>query len=321
METATAYCNPASPSSRALRCYYQIKPLLPPALRLWVRKASVKRKRSRCENIWPIDSKTALHPPGWTGWPDGKTFALVLTHDVEGPRGLEKCRALMDLEVAAGVRSCFNFVPERYWTPGVLRNDLTDNGFEIGVHGYNHDGKLFSSWPLFRRRAEHINRILHDWDAVGFRAPSMHHNLDWVLELDIAYDSSTFDTDPFEPHPDGVGTMFPFRVDGNGHRSGYIELPYTLPQDYTLYVLMQERTSCIWEEKLAWIARHGGMALLNTHPDYMAFGNTTLGNKQYPSSLYADFLTHIEDNYAGQFWNALPQEVAAYCTEEMRYVH
>jgi len=26
------------------------------------------------------------------------------------------------------------------------------------------------------------------------------------------YDSSTFDTDPFEPQPDGRHTMFPFRV-------------------------------------------------------------------------------------------------------------
>ena len=30
--------------------------------------------------------------------------------------------------------------------------------------------------------------------------------------LNIAYDASTFDTDPFEPQPDGVNTIFPFWV-------------------------------------------------------------------------------------------------------------
>jgi len=33
----------------------------------------------------------------------------------------------------------------------------------------------------------------------GFSLPSMHHNLEWIGELDIEYDASTFDTDPFEP--------------------------------------------------------------------------------------------------------------------------
>ena len=38
----------------------------------------------------------------------------------------------------------------------------------------------------------------------------MHHNLDWISELEIDYDMSTFDTDPFEPMPQGAGTIFPF---------------------------------------------------------------------------------------------------------------
>ena len=47
---------------------------------------------------------------------------------------------------------------------------------------------------------------------MGFRTPTMFHHLEWTGELDIEYDSSTFDTDPFEPQPDGVGTIFPFWV-------------------------------------------------------------------------------------------------------------
>ena len=57
----------------------------------------------------------------------------------------------------------------------------------------------------------------------------------------------------------------------NHPRSGYVELPYTLPQDSTLFLLLREKTNGIWKTKLDWIAQHGGMALLNTHPDYMRF--------------------------------------------------
>jgi hypothetical protein len=38
----------------------------------------------------------------------------------------------------------------------------------------------------------------------------MLRNLDWLHDLDVQYDASTFDTDPFEPQPDGRHTMFPF---------------------------------------------------------------------------------------------------------------
>src|SRR6516164_8618023 len=38
---------------------------------------------------------------------------------------------------------------------------------------------------------------------------------------------------------------------------GYVELPYTLPQDSTLFILLGEKTTNIWQRKLDWIAQHG----------------------------------------------------------------
>jgi hypothetical protein len=35
---------------------------------------------------------------------------------------------------------------------------------------------------------------------------------DWLHQLNIEYDLSTFDTDPFEPQPEGRHTIFPFWV-------------------------------------------------------------------------------------------------------------
>jgi hypothetical protein len=50
---------------------------------------------------------------------------------------------------------------------------------------------------------------------------------------------------------------------------GYVELPYTLPQDFTLFTVMREKDIDIWKKKLDWIVEKGGMALLITHPVYL----------------------------------------------------
>ena len=71
----------------------------------------------------------------------------------------------------------------------------------------------------------------------------------WLHELKIEYDSSTFDTDPFEPQPEPVTTIFPFVVMKHPEvLSSYVEIPYTLPQDFTLYVLMKEKTNEIGQK-------------------------------------------------------------------------
>ena len=96
------------------RIYYIFKPLIPRRLQIALRRKIVLRKRLACANIWPIDEKAGKQPDNWSGWPDGKKFALVLTHDVDTAKGQEKCIALTELEKRLGFRSSFNFVAEKY---------------------------------------------------------------------------------------------------------------------------------------------------------------------------------------------------------------
>lgn len=294
----------------ANKVYYFLKPLIPRNLQLILRRRVVLRKILLFKEVWPIDEKAAKSPEGWTEWPDRKQFSLILTHDVDTGFGQEKCMELMMIEKELGFRSSFNFVPERYGVSTELRQCLTSHGFEVGVHGLKHDGKLYKSEKVFQDRVESINRYLKEWKAVGFRSPSMHHNLNWLHDLNIDYDSSTFDTDPFEPQADGVKTIFPFPVGSYLKKKGYIELPYTLPQDFTLYILMKEKNIDIWKRKLDWIVRCGGMALLNTHPDYMNFSKQKCRADEYPVKYYLEFLEYIRDGYKGLFWHALPKQVA-----------
>lgn len=355
-----------------LKLYYQAKPFLPWSLRMAVRRIFATRKRHRHQNTWPIDPSSSVAPVDWKGWPEQKQFAFMLSHDVESQVGYDKIGQLIDLEESLEFRSVINFIPEgQYSVSDKLIQNLKARGFEVGVHGLHHDGKLYNSQERFNRRAKKINQYLKKWDATGFRSPLMHHKLDWLHALDIAYDTSTFDTDPFEPQPDALGTIFPLWIpkpiansqlritnssahasskedpisdqqsiisNGNSTSSelspqtsdlrphpssfilhpsniaseaGYVELPYTLPQDSTLYLLLKEQTIDIWKNKTAWIAKHGGMAFVNVHPDYIDFkGNGT--QSQYPASHYADFLKHIKETYANQYWHATPGEVASY---------
>lgn len=291
--------------------YYFLKPILPRSLQIGLRRWVIRRKLPRVADIWPIDEGSTRTPQGWKGWPDGKQFALVLTHDVDTQRGQERCRDLAALETGLGFRSSFNFVPERYSVSRELREYLTSSGFEVGVHGLYHDGKYFNSRAIFRERAQRINNYLREWGATGYRSPSMLHNLEWFHDLNIRYDASTFDTDPFEPQSDGVGTIFPFWVEGGTPGKGYVELPYTLPQDFTLFILMENTGIDIWKRKLDWLARHGGMALINVHPDYMAFGEK-IGLEEYPARYYADFLQYVKTTYRDAYWPALPKDVTTF---------
>lgn len=303
--------------------YYGLKPLIPKAIRMGLRRSIAARKRRRVSDVWPIMPGSEREPEGWSGWPEGKKFAVVLTHDIETQAGLEKCEQLMRLERALGFRSSFNFIPEgSYKVPSELREELVRNGFEVGVHDLNHDGRLYRSRREFGEKAKRINHYLKEWGTVGFRSGFMLSNLDWLHELQIGYDMSTFDTDPFEPQPEGGHTIFPFWVPRpralnsqpstlNFRPGGYVELPYTLPQDSTLFLLLRETTIDIWKHKVDWIAGHGGMVLLDTHPDYMTFEGKCPTTTEYSVDLYAQFLTDVRCKYQGQYWQALPREVAA----------
>lgn len=317
--------------------YYLLKPYLPWRLRMAMRRWIAKRTLATSGAIWPIKPGSEKPPKDWPGWPDGKKFAVILTHDVEGPQGLERVRALAELEMKLGFRSSFNFIPEGdYRVAEELRDWLTGHGFEVGVHDLYHNGRLYSSEEAFRAHARKINYYLKEWKAVGFRSGFMHHNLDWIHQLNIQYDASTFDTDPFEPQPDGVNTIFPFWVprsedpgwkteDGRQRRdpssvlgppssvlpqAGYVELPYTLPQDSTLFLLFDEQNDAIWRKKVDWLAEKGGMVLINVHPDYMNFDGKLRGGTEYPAARYEEFLKYLSQKFANQFWQTKPGMVA-----------
>ncbi len=288
------------------RMYYRLKPLLPRAATTPLRRRYRRRQETEFALTWPVEDRfvrflhrvlSSLDRP-ITFWPRGAHYAFALTHDVEGAAGLAFVPALADLDERYGFRSSFNFVVDGYTVPQSLLDDLRQRGFEIGIHGLRHDGSLFASRANFDAAAPRLNQFLHEWGAVGFRAPYTHRNPEWLQALDIEYDASCFDVDPYEPMPGGTMSIWPFLC------GRFVELPYTLVQDHTLLVILGERTPRLWLDKVQFLAEWGGLALVNVHPDYV--------RNPAHLSVYEAFLDEMAARLADAAtsgWHALPRDV------------
>jgi peptidoglycan/xylan/chitin deacetylase (PgdA/CDA1 family) len=233
-------------------------------------------------------------------YPNNYEYAVVLTHDVETGQGLKFIPQVIELEAKYNFKSSWNIVPYKYKIDKNIVNFIRESGNEIGIHGYNHDGRLYYSEKIFTKRAQYINRAIEDYGAEGFRSPMVHRNLEYLQKLNIRYDLSCFDYDPFQPFPGGTGSIWPF-IAGK-----FVEMPYTLPQDHTLFYVLKEKTIDIWRKKIDWLISHRGVILVLTHPDYLAENDHL---KKYEELLI--YLNSLDKGYS-----CLPREMAEWWSKK-----
>ena len=293
-----------------LAAYYRLRPLVPRSAQIALRRRFARvQARSRFPR-WPyepafhdflaklfnlVQRATGIAPP-WIGpWPAPHQWALVMTHDVETSAGLAALPRVRAVEQAAGVRSSWNFVPRRYAVPDTLVQELADEGFEVGVHGLYHDGRDVDPVRVGERLPE-IQTWAERWGAVGFRSPATHRSWSVMAGLGFDYDSSYSDSAPYEPQAGGCCTWWPYFIGST------VELPITLVQDHTLFVILEQPTIAVWREKALRLRDRGGMALLLSHPDYLAQDDLL--------DRYRQFVDEFADDPS--VWRALPREVSAW---------
>jgi len=295
--------------SPALSAFYAIKPLVPRALQVAARRRLARTRVRRSFPAWPVEdilerrravavreqlaARGAERLPFVNFWPAGQRFAVILTHDVEGSRGVQRIPELLDIERRHGFVSSWNFVAEGYPLTAQDRAGVVAADCEVGLHGITHDGRLFRDRATFDEQLPMIRRYLEDWGAVGFRSPSTLRNADWMHELPCLYDSSFPQSDPFQPQAGGCLSIFPFFF-GN-----VVELPITLDQDYTVFELLRHHDIDLWIRKSEWIISHHGLINVIVHPDYVT---------RERLALYEQFLVFLRAQQGG--WHALPREVA-----------
>jgi peptidoglycan/xylan/chitin deacetylase (PgdA/CDA1 family) len=229
-------------------------------------------------------------------WPDGAHAAVILTHDVEGEAGLANALRIAGLEEERGFRSSFNIVGD--WYPidwGVVR-ELCNRGHEIGSHAVYHDRSLFSSRSEFERQLPMLRDAVDRLGAVGFRSPATHRVADLLGALPVEYDATMPHSDPYEPQPGGVCTLWPFFI------GDVVELPYTLPQDHTLFTLLGLKTVGPWMDQVKRIRSAFGLVQCITHPDPGYLG------ERRNELLYSEFLDALATE--DRIWHTLPRELA-----------
>jgi peptidoglycan/xylan/chitin deacetylase (PgdA/CDA1 family) len=281
--------------------YSMLRPALPLPLRGMLQQAKARRIDAKPNFVWSeLVDMVRKAPRAWNFiesslYPEGHDACLILTHDVETQQGYDFIPRVLAIEDELGFHSSWNLVAHKYDLRADIVSLIIARGHEIGIHGYNHDGKLYYSKKRFGERARYINAALARYGAVGFRSPQVHRNLVWLQELEVLYDASCFDYDPYQPFPGGTGCIWPFMA------GRFVELPYTLPQDHTLFNVLGMKDISVWRKKTEWLLENRGMVHALTHPDYLMQKNRL--------QLYRQFLEYLRA--APRLWHCLPKELAA----------
>lgn len=296
---------------RLIETYYRLRPMIPRGAQIAARRLYARMRRGPAFPRWPVETalfdlldavhglaaEVAGEPVPWIApWPDGRAWSLVLTHDVETADGYRRIAPMRAMEDELGYRSSWNFVPRRYQVAQEMVDDLVASGCEVGLHGLYHDGRDLASAAVLAERLPAMHEYARRWGAVGFRSPATQRAPELMATLGFEYDSSYPDTDPYEPQPGGCCSWWPYEI------GPVMELPITMPQDHTLFVILGQADGSVWLDKAARLRDAGGMALLLTHPDYL---RDTASRAPYRALLEA----HADDPTV---WRALPREVAAW---------
>ena len=298
------------------RGYYLLRPLFPITVRRHLQRFYLRGWDRIPFPAWPVDvTVERVHekllmlaierlgvnriPFIWF-WPDGLPSCSIMTHDVETQAGVDFCHEVMDLNDRFGIKASFQVVPEgRYRVQDEFLDSIRDRGFELNVHDLNHDGHLFRDRDEFLRRADGINKYLHNWGAQGFRSAVMYRNLEWHKALNISYDLSIPNVAHLDPQSGGCCTVFPF------FNGDILEIPTTATQDYSMFHILGEFSIELWKKQCSLIRDKNGVISFITHPDYL--------QESKAKQVYCTLLEYLQGlRESGETWVALPHEVAAW---------
>ncbi len=216
-----------------------------------------------------------------------------------------------------GFRSSFNFIPEGEYTVSKdLRDELVRNRFEVGVHDLKHDG-----WLCYDRE--------HFAESAVRSATSCGNG---TLSASAPASCCTTSSGSTTSRPSTMRRpSTPTRLSRNrkakapSSRSGSPAATKAPATSSFLHAAAgfhdvpraQGAHPDIWKRKLDWIAEHGGMALVNVHPDYLDFKSGRRSSTRFPVSLYREFLEYARNRHGDQYWQALPSEVAEHVRKSL----
>ena len=203
----------------------------------------------------------------------------------------------MDLDESFGFRSAIQVVPETHpeASAGFVAK-VRARGFEVNLHDLNHDGDLFRDREQFLRRVARINKHARELGCRGFRSGAMYREQRWYGAFELSYDMSVPNVAHLEPQRGGCCTVMPYFV------GKILELPLTTAQDYTLFHILGDYSTRLWERQIDLILSEHGLVSFIAHPDYLI--------ERRAREVYRDLLVHLSRlRDERKLWGALPGEV------------
>ena len=220
-----------------------------------------------------------------------KSPDLIITHDIDTRKGLERAEAMKSVEDDLGVESSWFIPSEEFPLNGIVIRDLAE-GSQIGSHDTKHDGTLVhmrDKTRLARRLAKSRTQLE---EKTGrpiklFRAPLMQFSREIVNALEIAGYEEDFSLPSWESSNPVVMGGFGIQTSVPFHIGKMVEHPLSLPQDHQLLMIFGLSTQAAvkyWTQQASRIFSLGGDVVLLVHPDY-AFSQELGDYKQLISSL------------------------------------
>ena len=132
----------------------------------------------------------------------GKSAAVCITHDIDNAKGMSQVASFAKMNLRAGVKATFNFLTHaEYRLEKLLLHDLMTEGFEIGLHGFDHDqGYAFRPREAMLTKLKLALFALRDFNIGGYRSPalSLSETLFAAIgEMGLRYDSTLQIASPF----------------------------------------------------------------------------------------------------------------------------
>jgi peptidoglycan/xylan/chitin deacetylase (PgdA/CDA1 family) len=279
----------------ALITYCSMPPLLRRGLRWIARRYKMSGIRSlKNLGLLGVSSNVLIHllerhllQKGLIGKQNRSPLAII-THDVDTDFCQTEGREMvLSIEIDEEVHATWFFVPKsvHYSLDRRGVRSLIEEGHEIGMHGFSHDGRLALDNPAkLTKQLRKGKRILESTGAkvVSFRSP-------WTLRSALllrTLASEGFKVDSSYPDLDTLGMTGglrglsynrPFRPLFAENKSlleplPLWEVPMTCPQDVQMVEDLRLAASDllrIWNYKAEFCKDFGGAFVLDTHPVHM----------------------------------------------------
>jgi hypothetical protein len=201
--------------------------------------------------------------------------SLLITHDIDTDKGLQRALKLKAVEENLGLRSTWFLPSDEYPIRRDIARDLAD-GSRIGSQDVWHDGRLihiqrFDELVERMRKSRLKLEHLFEKEVTCFRSPLLQFSRRILHALFAAGYKSDFSAPCWEPmYPltmSGFGVEFvqPFEV------QGVTEFPLTLFQDHQVLKVLRMSTNQavrFWLRQAKLVQSLDGHIVLCIHPDY-----------------------------------------------------